>query len=261
MDYLARAPGQLGDVTCGTHRAATCGACKTGRCSGECVLSGGTCTKDSTNTYIKANPLHAEGNYLTGPAFDKYFIRTGTDSKCVRRDDGGVAEAEWRGTKIPDGDPRIIERPAPYNCADGLDAVTRDRSGPKQGKECRACGYEQWAYKADKKTYRSFADQARAYISAKYPWIISVSAYNIMSPSPHDKGFDISTLTIPASVGAGNFIMHYKWGGYSDCVDIAVLAPLAGGAPAVPAGNDFAKYAYVDASKATYARIDHCQVR
>ena len=85
-DYLRRAPGQAGDVTCGDHRAATCGACKAGRCSGECVLSGSTCTKDSTNAYLTANPLHAEGNYLTGAVRCIFFYRYISRESCSQFD-------------------------------------------------------------------------------------------------------------------------------------------------------------------------------
>ena len=82
----------------------------------------------------------------------------------------------------------------------------------------------------------------------------------VNSPSPHDVGFDMAMMTLPASKGAGNFIMHYNWAGYYDCVDIAVLPPQPDGTPAVPE-NDFAKFGYMNDTVSHFERVDHCQVR
>ena len=117
---------------------------------------------------------------------------------------------------------KIIKRPLPYNCKDGLDSVTRDRNSPATGKGCLECDLKQFEYHAKYKTN----DDRAAYRSVQFPWIVSVSAYAITSPTPHDTGFDISTMRIPASVGSGNFVMQYLWMRYVRAIASTSLAHL-----------------------------------
>jgi len=206
------------------------------------------------------NAIYPEGNYLDGIDFDKRFMSTG--SGCRRPQGDSAAEGGFRGVKLAKDDVRNIRRPLPYNCVDGDFIIpASDPKKPSLGKGCRECANAaQWMYH-DKHTTQ---DDRAAYNSTKYPWIVSVSAYKISSPGPHDVGFDIAQMKIPASAGSGNFIMQYNWGGYYDCVDIAVLPPTPSGAPALPpiqpdGSSDFSRFAYTNASVKNYARIDHCQ--
>ena len=113
--------------------------------------------------------------------------------------------------------------------------------------------------------YRSehrVGDQRAAYSSKKYPWILQVSAFVIVSPTPHDVGFDTALIKLPRSLPAGEYIAHYRWSGYNDCVDIAVLPPKPSGAPAITGEiNDFARFGYnnVTSHAEVWSRVDHCQ--
>ena len=207
--YLNGAPLQPGSVTCGDHRAATCSGCKSlAKCGGECAVQGSACVLDPTNAYRIANPLWSEGNYLREDhRYEKYFIAS-SGSTCKRKDaTNDATEGLFRGTLLAKNNAKIIKRPLPYNCKDGLDAVTRDKNSPETGKGCLECELKQFEYHAKYKT----KDERAAYLSEQFPWIVSVSAYAITSPTPHDTGFDISTMRIPASVGSGNFVMQYLW--------------------------------------------------
>jgi hypothetical protein len=61
--------------------------------------------------------------------------------------------------------------------------------------------------------------------------------------------------------------MHYQFEGYYDCVDIAVLPPVAvpplniAMRPAIATSSDYSRFAYPDdeAGERPFSRVDHCQ--
>ena len=260
-DYLAGAPSTAAraknGITCGSHRAAACSACKTGKCGGECVLVAGQCVEDPANAYRLENAAYPEGRYMDDDMFEKRFISTG--SGCSRPQGDSDGEGGWRGVKLERSDARNIYRPAPYNCQDGYKIPTA--AGGSKGHNCQECSsLRQWVYHDKHVT----VDDRAGYNSSKYPWIVSVSAYKIASPGPHDVGCDIAKLTVPASLGAGNYILQYSWGGYQDCVDIAVLPPKVDGTPAIAAAagtpeGDYSRHSWINVSISQFQRIDHCQ--
>ena len=271
-DYLNRAPSTAATaamgITCGDHRAASCAGCKTGKCDGECIFVSGACIEDPTNQYRRDNPAYPEGNYLEGIEFDKRYVSTGeTNNIRVRKglpintcayptgeyDD---TEAAKRGLiPLAKDDPRNLRRPGPYNCEDGqFRQNSRDNTGPSTGKLCRECNVlQQYVYKELKH------DQRAGYNSTKYPWIVSTTA--VMLQTVSTAAFDMIKHKVPASAGPGNFVMQWAWGGYQDCVDIAVLPPKSDGSPAIAdPSDDWSRFAYINATADTnYARIDHCQ--
>jgi hypothetical protein len=265
-DYLNRAPSTSATtamgITCGDHRAASCSACKTGKCEGECVFVGGACVEDPTNQYRRDNPAYPEGKYLDGIEFDKRYVSTGwgwgqKGANCAYpTGEYNDADAAKRGLiPLAKDDPRNIRRPGPYNCDDGqFTQNSRDRTGPRTGKLCRECNVlKQYVYKEVKH------DQRAGYNSTKYPWIVSTTAVKLQTVN--SAAFDMVKHKVPASAGPGNFIMQWAWGGYQDCVDIAVLPPKSDGTLAIAdPSDDWSRFAYINATaKTNYARIDHCQ--
>ena len=64
-----------------------------------------------------------------------------------------------------------------------------------------------------------------SYKSDLYPWILSVHNFSI----PFDHEFyatktSVARFKVPETVEAGNYILHYVWGGYRDCIDINVMS-------------------------------------
>lgn len=90
-------------------------------------------------------------------------------------------------------------------------------------------------------------DKRVSYESAKYPWIESAFRYTHLYHLPHD--YDVIKLNVPAKSGPGHYIVHWRWSGYYDCVDIDVrqdTVPHIYGI--MPEGGGY-----------VFNRIDHCQ--
>jgi hypothetical protein len=62
-----------------------------------------------------------------------------------------------------------------------------------------------------------------SYSNSRWPWIVSVWRFEIQEADPNE--WDVAWFKIPNSVTAngGDFIIHYLWSGYYDCIDINVL--------------------------------------
>jgi hypothetical protein len=68
-------------------------------------------------------------------------------------------------------------------------------------------------------------DRRASYDSEKYPWLLMAGVYPHIFQRPSD--FDTIRVEIPRKVGnrmlkAGHYIVHYRWKGYGDCVDVNV---------------------------------------
>lgn len=66
-------------------------------------------------------------------------------------------------------------------------------------------------------------DRRSSYDSEKYPWIVSAGVYQHWATRPSD--YDAVSIEIPRKLGdrvmePGHYIVHYRWRGYSDCVDV-----------------------------------------
>ena len=108
-----------------------------------------------------------------------------------------------------------------------------------------------WKYPAEQLA----SDRRAAYVNAKYPWIISIQAQRVCCTATQ---VDTVRMTVPASLGTGQFIAHYHWAGYNDCVDINVIPTSTGIVDPDP--MKFEKYGY-EVAETTYSRIDHCQYK
>ena len=209
-DYLNRAPSTSAmvkrGVCCGTHRAASCSECKSGRCSGECTLVSGVCALDPTNSYRNENPPYAEGQYMDNDNFEKRFAAT-VGSWCIKQEGG--KEGPKHGVELAANDPRQIRRPRTYNCDFGKIVKTSHKRYRSARKNCPQCPMKQFAYYADKVVN----DERAGYNSSKYPYIISVAKYTLFSTvRPHSllpcgskrllpsQGLTLPHRTIPPSL-------------------------------------------------------------
>lgn len=100
------------------------------------------------------------------------------------------------------------------------DPLFIDRDPVMIAKSFRARDFDprQWQYKAVNR-----ADDIRVeYTNAKYPWIEAVHKFKI-GDWHYPNEYDSAHFRLLAKKGPGDYIMHFKWGGYRDCVDIEVL--------------------------------------
>ena len=64
-------------------------------------------------------------------------------------------------------------------------------------------------------------DKRVAYTNPKHPWLLAAHKYPHKYTRPSDH--DATRIKIPATWGPGHYIVHYRWKGYSDCVDVNVF--------------------------------------
>jgi hypothetical protein len=92
-------------------------------------------------------------------------------------------------------------------------------------------------------------DKRAQYHSDKYPWIISVHKFGIPAHWPDE--YDLATFSFPNVVEPGNYIAHWKWGGYRDCTDVNIQAQAT-------VSNPWGLVQSANLS-ATFARLEHCE--
>ena len=91
-----------------------------------------------------------------------------------------------------------------------------------------------------------------AYKNPNLPWIVALHRFDITFHSP--KASDTAWFRFPPDTPPGQYIAHYMWGGYRDCVDIDVL-PDHKRVPQTKRGI----YGYRPDEPDSYLRYDHCQ--
>jgi hypothetical protein len=130
----------------------------------------------------------------------------------------------------------------------------RAASSPSSGSKCfepqtgsggTKAGVHQWKYPAEKNK----DDLRVAYTSEQYPWI--VSGHRFGAQGSMGVQADITRYKIDGE--PGQYIAYWRWRGYTDCVDIAVLPTVAG--QIVPHTSK-GRYGQPGGTSA-YARIDH----
>jgi len=98
-------------------------------------------------------------------------------------------------------------------------------------------------------------DRRSFHKSSKYPWVIGMRRAKICVHEPSRP--DVALLNFPATTKPGNYIVHYRWNGYYDAIDVQIVpgtkdvakpygVPVPPGAPEPPA---------------TYQKIDHCEFK
>ena len=88
-------------------------------------------------------------------------------------------------------------------------------------------------------------DRFVSYKSTDFPWLESVYRYDHLVH--HASDYDAIRVSIPARKGPGHYIVHWRWSGYSECVDVDVFP------------NKVQNVYGVDTGKYVFNRIDHCQ--
>ena len=91
-----------------------------------------------------------------------------------------------------------------------------------------------------------------AYKNPNLPWIVALHRFDITFHSP--KASDTAWFRFPPDTPPGQYIAHYMWGGYRDCVDIDVL-PDHKPVPQTKEGI----YGYRPDEPDSYLKNDHCQ--
>ena len=64
-------------------------------------------------------------------------------------------------------------------------------------------------------------DRRVSYKSTKFPWLEKVHFYQNVANIGAD--FDLVRATIPGRKGSGHYIVHWRWRGFRDCVDVDVF--------------------------------------
>lgn len=116
---------------------------------------------------------------------------------------------------------------------------------PQAGNNGVKAGVHQWKYP----TELNKDDLRVAYTSDKYPWI--VSGHRFGAQGRMGVQADITRYKIDGD--PGQYIAYWRWRGYTDCVDIALLPTVAG--QIVPHTSK-GRYG-APGGEAAYARIDH----
>lgn len=105
-------------------------------------------------------------------------------------------------------------------------------------------------------------DARVSYKSEKYPAFISVHRFynDFAEHNPSAFSPSIANFEIPEGSAAGDYIYHFKWGGYRDCVDVSVLAktPTLQTVP-LPWGKPTAQALAEANGVAPFVKLDHCE--
>lgn len=98
-------------------------------------------------------------------------------------------------------------------------------------------------------TEQTAGDKRAEYTSLKYPGIIAVHKFRIPNHWPDE--YDVATFRFPLGLAPGNYIAHFKWGGYRDCTDVHIANM------ATPVANPWGLTNATDGLK--FVRLDHCE--
>ena len=104
----------------------------------------------------------------------------------------------------------FIERPAAFKCS----AYGQAKQSPVGGVCQEVSDMRLYQYAPQQVA----ADLRVSYASSKYPWLEAVHRFKQVNKWP--KAFDIARFAIDARKGAGQYVVHYVWRGYRDCIDV-----------------------------------------
>lgn len=96
-------------------------------------------------------------------------------------------------------------------------------------------------------------DKRASYFNPKYPWIQAADKFkNVFQESnvfAHQ--YDFASFALEGRKGPGNYIYHYYWGGYRDCVDIHIHPEkkVIQNRYGLPTNRD----------NTTFVKMDHCE--
>jgi len=95
------------------------------------------------------------------------------------------------------------------------------------------------------------SDVRVAYFNANYSWIESVSRFrnSFAEHTPYAGQSDYANFRLEGRKGPGDYIVHFWWGGYRDCVDVNLYPTRTTNRYGLPRAN----------STVTFQRLDHCE--
>ena len=122
-------------------------------------------------------------------------------------------ENEGKVLMSPLSDLHYIKRSVAAKCG----VVGHPYRAPTSGDDCIEVsgGMQQWTYT----TAAAATDANVAYTNPKYPWIIS--AHRFALEGGWTQQADIARFKIDQP--PGEYVLHWSWSGYYDCIDVAVL--------------------------------------
>ena len=151
-------------------------------------------------------------------------------------------------TPLSAGDPDYRERPTAFECS-ALGSSTGDQTRSVGLRPCRPYStLTQYRYPFAERKY----DKRAAYYNPNFPWIEAVYAFQ--HKHHHALQFDTASFEFPRNrEGSGQYIVHWMWRGYYNCIDVDVLPD----EKVVPNTSE-AIYGFAGGSQ-EMLRIDHSQ--
>ena len=89
------------------------------------------------------------------------------------------------------------------------------------------------------------------YENKDLPWIVQAHTFNMAGKLPQD--IATARFMFPVGTPPGEYVMHWYYAGYANCIDIAVMPP-----DVVVPDTSFAKWGITTPGSFEYGRIDHC---
>lgn len=168
--------------------------------------------------YINEGPSHGATNMAQHPRFQRMH---GVTNRHLRgfNNQAQTLLAEWYNGTVPPTDPYYMTHRT--NPTDNLYRFTD-------------------AKLAD--------DKYMSYSSPRYPWIEAAWIYTMVGGPAFD--YDSIRARVPGFAGPGHYIMHWRWGGYFDCIDVEHFTDRQ-----VPEDQIDG----VASPGNTWGKVDHCQ--
>jgi len=98
-------------------------------------------------------------------------------------------------------------------------------------------------------------DRLTYHKSSKYPWVIGMRRAKICVHEPSRP--DVALLQFPTGTKPGNYIVHYRWNGYYDAIDVEIV----GGSKNVAKPYGIPLPPGQAEPPAVYQKIDHCEFK
>ena len=184
--------------------------------------------------------------YWGGPEWDKTHF--GWEKGVGGVYSLSVFENNEGKTPLSAGDPDYRERPTAFECS-ALGSSTGDQTRSVGLRPCRPYStLTQYRYPFAERKY----DKRAAYYNPNFPWIEAVYAFQ--HKHHHALQFDTASFEFPRNrEGSGQYIVHWMWRGYYNCIDVDVLPD----EKVVPNTSE-AIYGFAGGSQ-EMLRIDHSQ--
>jgi hypothetical protein len=205
-------------------------------------------TNDLFNDYLNLAPPEAlwstPGGWTYGPQYDRTHTRLHGSTAYAQEKlpVPGVTEGfDFLKKLLQPGDVGYFARPSSWRCAragKGFCAVRNLYGAQYQ--------YQDYVHRHDRRA---------AYSSPKYPWLVAVAKYYINRRYP--QLHDLAQLYFPLDAKSGEYVIHYFWRGYYDCVDVLYDAENEGTTD--DGGNTATGPKLITTNE--WIKVNHCEYR